>query len=111
MHASLDTLAIPPAPMPSHALRSTFISIALEDGADDRMIERVKKKSGPEDCTRSPGPVRRTLVRRVPGSRVNGSYQCLVLRTRDMRLVQGVANWRPLLELHQHLGQDHWRER
>lgn len=46
MDEILSTLDIPPAPMKSHALRSTFISIALEDGADDRLIERITHTAG-----------------------------------------------------------------
>jgi integrase len=50
----LTTLAIPAAPMKVHALRSTFISMALEDGADDRLIERI---------THTPGKSRRAFDR------------------------------------------------
>jgi hypothetical protein len=54
MDTSLPTLEIPPAPMKAHALRSTFISMALDDGADDRLIERV---------THTPGKGRRAFDR------------------------------------------------
>lgn len=54
MDLVLSTLKIPAAPMKSHALRSTFISIALEDGADDRLIERI---------THTPGKGRRAFAR------------------------------------------------
>jgi hypothetical protein len=37
-----------------HALRSTFISMALDDGADDRLIERI---------TNTPGESRRACDR------------------------------------------------
>ncbi len=50
----LRTLEIPSAPMKAHALRSTFISMALEDGADDRLIERI---------THTPGKGRRAFDR------------------------------------------------
>jgi hypothetical protein len=50
----LTTLAIPAAPMKVHALRSTFIRMALEDGADDRLIERI---------THTPGKSRRAFDR------------------------------------------------
>ncbi len=46
MDEILATLDIPAAPMKSHALRSTFISISLEDGADDRLIERITHTAG-----------------------------------------------------------------
>jgi hypothetical protein len=54
MDEILSRLEIPAAPMKAHALRSTFISMALEDGADDRLIERV---------THSPGKGRRAFDR------------------------------------------------
>jgi integrase len=54
MDLALTTLGIPAAPMKSHALRSTFVSIALEDGADDRLIERI---------THTPGKGRRAFDR------------------------------------------------
>lgn len=54
MDSILSTLAIPAAPMKAHALRSTFISMALEDGADDRLIERI---------THTPGKGRRAFDR------------------------------------------------
>ena len=54
MEEILTTLGIPPAPMKSHALRSTFISVALEDGADDRLLERI---------THNPGKRRRAFDR------------------------------------------------
>jgi hypothetical protein len=47
-------LGIPSAPMKAHALRSTFISMALEDGTDDRLIERI---------THTPGKGRRAFDR------------------------------------------------
>jgi len=50
----LATVAVPPAPMKAHALRSTFISIALEDGADPRLIERM---------THTPGKTRSAFTR------------------------------------------------
>lgn len=54
MDSILATLEIPSAPMKAHALRSTFISMALEDGADDRLIERI---------THTPGKGRRAFDR------------------------------------------------
>jgi integrase len=54
MDRILATLEIPSAPMKAHALRSTFISMALEDGADDRLIERI---------THTPGKKRRAFDR------------------------------------------------
>ncbi len=41
MDRILAKLEIPPAPMKAHALRSTFISLALEDGADRELIKRI----------------------------------------------------------------------
>jgi integrase len=46
MDLILVTLGIAAAPMKSHALRSTFISIALEDGARDDLIERITHTTG-----------------------------------------------------------------
>lgn len=46
MDSILEALAIPAAPMKSHALRSTFISIALEDGARDDLIEKITQTTG-----------------------------------------------------------------
>lgn len=46
MNEVLEALEIPPAPMPSHALRSTFISIALEDGAARDMVKRITHDAG-----------------------------------------------------------------
>jgi len=54
MDTILATLAIPAAPMKVHALRSTFISMALEDGANDRLVERI---------THTPGKTRRAFDR------------------------------------------------
>ncbi len=41
MHEILDALEIAPAAMPTHALRSTFVSLSLEDGARKDLIERI----------------------------------------------------------------------
>ena len=46
MDSILAALEIPPAPMKAHALRSTFVSLAIEDGADDRLIERITHTTG-----------------------------------------------------------------
>ena len=46
MDSILATLEIPAAPMKVHALRSTFISMALEDGADDRLVEKITHTAG-----------------------------------------------------------------
>jgi len=46
MDCVLTRLAIPPAPMKAHALRSTFISIALEDGARRDLVERITHTTG-----------------------------------------------------------------
>lgn len=46
MDRILAALEITPAPKKAHALRSTFISIALEDGADDRLIRRITHPAG-----------------------------------------------------------------
>jgi len=46
MRTMLDALDIPAASMPMHALRSTFISVALEDGAQREMIKRITHAAG-----------------------------------------------------------------
>ena len=46
MDSILATLEIAAAPMKVHALRSTFISMALEDGADDRLVEKITHTAG-----------------------------------------------------------------
>jgi len=46
MDTILEELSIPAAPMKTHALRSTFISIALEDGARGDLIEKVTHTTG-----------------------------------------------------------------
>jgi integrase len=42
----LEKCGIEPAPMKAHALRSTFISLALEDGADRELIKRITHTMG-----------------------------------------------------------------
>jgi integrase len=41
MSTILSTLGITPAAMPVHALRSTFVSMALEDGCDRDLVKRI----------------------------------------------------------------------
>ncbi len=46
MDSILEKCGIPAAPMKAHALRSTFISLAIEDGADRELIKRITHATG-----------------------------------------------------------------
>jgi integrase len=46
MDSILAALAIPPAPKKTHALKSTFISLAMEDGASRELIKRITHTPG-----------------------------------------------------------------